>query len=73
MFNAQVSVRKRADGWAWPQGNGVWGVSRRVREGRRAVRVREITQEVPLPGTGVRGGSPSEKGQAEPLDGLLTI
>jgi hypothetical protein len=43
-------------------GNGVWGVPRRVREGRRAVHVRGDNTGGQLPGTGVRGGSPGEKG-----------
>ncbi len=51
--------------------NGVWGVPRRVREGRRACACGVITQGAQLPGTGVRGGSPGEKGQVEPLTDRL--
>ena len=44
----------------------VWGVPRRVREGRRTVRVQGDNTGAQLPGSGVWGGSPGEKGLRMP-------
>lgn len=56
-----------------PGENGVWDVTRRVREGRALCACGVIPQGAQLPRTGVQGGSPGEKGQVESLTDRLPI